>query len=336
MKKFLFSFFAFALIFTLAACGSTGNTGTEPPAPEETSSSSTEGASASQETPNTEESSSAAQMTVPADAEEKSDAETDAPNADAVPGVRVAITIGEQVLYAELDDSQLAKDFVDLLPQTISMSRVGGGREFYGSLNGSLDYDEADMQTTFENGDLAYWFSGNGLCLLYNNQVERPEIESGVIVFGKITSDLSPLYELSDRIEATVTLEETMDNSQSLPETTKITMTAGGIVITAELDNSDTSRAFLETLPRTISMNRYDDREYYGRIEAITENGEVINDFENGDVTYYPAGPSFAVFFAGEERSNQSGLIRMGKVTSDLSAFDGLGDVTEMVIEIAE
>jgi len=55
-------------------------------------------------------------------------------------------------------------------------------------LEGSLDYDEADSQTTFENGEIAYWYSGNGLCLLYNNQVNEPEIDSGTIVLGKITS----------------------------------------------------------------------------------------------------------------------------------------------------
>lgn len=27
------------------------------------------------------------------------------------------------------------------------------------------------------------------------------------------------------------------------------------------------------------------------------EGGESITDFQEGDVTYYPAGPSFAVFF---------------------------------------
>lgn len=121
---------------------------------------------------------------------------------------RISITVGNHTLYANLDDSELAGEFVSLLPQTISMSRVGGGREFYGPLQGSLHYDEADVQTTFENGDVAYWFSGNGLCLLYNNQVEEPEIESGIIVFGQIISDLSVLHELSNSEEMTVALAE--------------------------------------------------------------------------------------------------------------------------------
>lgn len=133
---------------------------------------------------------------------------------------------------------------------------------------------------------------------------------------------------------------EQEDSGQSVEassaEMAEITMTVGDTVITAELTDSETTRAFLETLPRSLTMNRYGEREYYGRIDALSENGEAIPDFENGDVTYYPAGPSFAIFFAGEDSSNQGGLIRMGRVTSDLSVFDTLGDTVEMHITIQE
>lgn len=118
----------------------------------------------------------------------------------------ISIEIGGTTLYAELYDTDLANEFAELLPQTITMQRVGGGREFYGSLTGSLNYDEINSQTTFENGEIAYWYSGNGLCLLYNNQVDEPEVQSGIIILGKITSDYSVLFNLDDRIEVTVAL----------------------------------------------------------------------------------------------------------------------------------
>jgi len=119
---------------------------------------------------------------------------------------KICISIGEKTLYANLDNSKIAQQFVTLLPQTISMQRIGDGREFYGDLDDELDYNEADSQTTFENGDIAYWYSGNGLCLLYNNQVKNPEIQSGIIVFGKITSDLSVFYDFDEDIEVTISL----------------------------------------------------------------------------------------------------------------------------------
>lgn len=139
---------------------------------------------------------------------------------------------------------------------------------------------------------------------------------------------------VSDFVEAH-SLPDTADEPMEEPAATiDIILTAGDTVITATLDNSETTSEFLATLPRTLTMNRYGDREYYGRIEAISENGETIADFENGDVTYYPAGPSFAIFFAGEDRSDQSGLIRIGKITSDLSVFDTLGESVEIQIEL--
>jgi len=42
-------------------------------------------------------------------------------------------------------------------------------------------------------------------------------------------------------------------------------------------------------------------------------------------VTYYTGGPSFELFFAKEGQSSQGNLIRMGKVTSELSLFQQLG-----------
>lgn len=141
---------------------------------------------------------------------------------------------------------------------------------------------------------------------------------------------------VSDSFDMSSTSEIANESIQEPVTTVNITMTVGDAVITATLENSETTREFLLSLPRTLTMNRYGNREYYSRIESISENGESIADFENGDVTYYPAGPSFAIFFAGEERSDQSGLIRMGKITSDLSVFDTLGESVEMQIELAD
>lgn len=118
--------------------------------------------------------------------------------------------------------------------------------------------------------------------------------------------------------------------------TTNITMTFGDTVITAMLDDSETSRAFIERLPMTLTMERYADREYYASIEELPENGEAIEDFENGDVTYYTAGKSLAIFFGNADNSSQGDLIRMGRITSELSLFDGLGDSITVTISLSE
>ncbi len=125
--------------------------------------------------------------------------------------------------------------------------------------------------------------------------------------------------------------------SEMSDDQTEITLTTKNTVITATLDNSQASRGFIATLPRTMSMNRYGDREYYGKVgKSIAENGLKINEYENGDVTYYAAGRSFAIFYAKAGESSQSGLIRKGKITSNLQDFENLDNTVEMKIEVVE
>jgi ketosteroid isomerase-like protein len=117
---------------------------------------------------------------------------------------------------------------------------------------------------------------------------------------------------------------------------TEISMMFGSTKISAVLDDSETSKAFINLLPLTLNMRRYADREYYAAIDALPEEGELIPDFENGDVTYYTAGKSLAIFFGNEENSSQDGLIRMGRITSDLSLFDKMNDSMTVTIDLAE
>lgn len=109
-------------------------------------------------------------------------------------------------------------------------------------------------------------------------------------------------------------IENSSDN-ETKAEQTEIELSFGDTVMTATLDGSETSRAFIEMLPLTLTMNRYADREYYAAIDELPENGEAVEDFENGDVTYYTAGKSLAIFFGNADTSSQNDLIRMGRIT---------------------
>lgn len=183
------------------------------------------------------------------------------------------------------------------------------------------DY-ETDFSSQVQNGEVQ---KGLGL----SNASSYEENELSIVLDEWLTEiGVSLLME-----EKELSLENTIGENTDVVE---LRMTAGEVVITAEVDQSETTQAFLATLPRTLEMNRYGDREYYGRIESIVESGETIEDYENGDVTYYPGGPSFAVFFGDAENSDQGGLIRMGRITSDLTLFEQLGDTEEILIEIVE
>ncbi len=119
-------------------------------------------------------------------------------------------------------------------------------------------------------------------------------------------------------------------------EETGIQLTFGNTIVTAVLDDSETSQAFIEMLPLTLIMHRYADREYYAALDELPENGASIENFENGDVTYYTEGEALAIFFDGADTSFQDGLIRMGRITSPLSLFDAFGENVVVTIALSE
>ena len=142
-------------------------------------------------------------------------------------------------------------------------------------------------------------------------------------------SEIDSVGEPVSSIESAAITEETVDeesNIDGVEKMTSILLDFGDTIVTADLDNSETSQAFIKRLPLTISMSRYADREYYA----------AIPDFENGDITYYTTGSSLAIFFGNAGQSSQDGLIRMGKITSDLSAFEEIGNHVEVTISLAE
>lgn len=118
----------------------------------------------------------------------------------------------------------------------------------------------------------------------------------------------------------------------------RITMRVGDKVITADLNDSPTSRDFIKSLPLTMKMTRWGNREYYGKVAtALSAGGQRHSGFEDGEVSYWAPGGSFAVFFnAKSANQNISDLILMGKITSSLEVFATLDDSVEMRIEAVE
>lgn len=103
-------------------------------------------------------------------------------------------------------------------------------------------------------------------------------------------------------------------------EWTEIILDFDGEQIKGVLDKSETSKEFLSLLPLTLDMTRFYDREYAAGLgdKTLSQSGEAIDDFENGDITYHIARNTLAIFFDKAESSDQGGLIRMGRITSNL------------------
>ncbi|MBS1154743.1 MAG: hypothetical protein H6R07_667 [Proteobacteria bacterium] len=115
--------------------------------------------------------------------------------------------------------------------------------------------------------------------------------------------------------------------------TTPITIRAGKTVLNGTLNDSPTARDFLKSLPVTMKMTRWGEREYYGKVGKPLAAGKSQNGFANGDIAYWVPGGSFAIFFDNRHNPDISDLIVIGKITSDLKAFDGMAESIDMQIE---
>ena len=117
----------------------------------------------------------------------------------------IRITIGEQELDGVLYDSDMARQFIAQLPQTITMSNYGG-REVYGGIDQTITV-EGEGQLRFDNGDITYCPSNNTAAIFYA-QSSRPDLTMTVYPIGKVTSDLSIFPDLPSRVEITFELVE--------------------------------------------------------------------------------------------------------------------------------
>lgn len=115
----------------------------------------------------------------------------------------ILITVEGAQLEGVLYDSDVARQFIAQLPQTISMSNYGG-REVYGGIDQEITV-EGEGQLRFEDGDITYCPSNNTAAIFYS-QSDRPDLTMRVYPVGKVTSDLSIFPDLPSRVEITFEL----------------------------------------------------------------------------------------------------------------------------------
>ncbi len=109
---------------------------------------------------------------------------------------RIVITVGDVEILAELNDSEAAKEFREMLPLTVSMTRMGE-HEYYGGLETPLTHT-ADVQTGYTVGDLAFWTPGDLFAVYFDEPDDAPE---GLMVLGHIISDISVFNNMKDFLE---------------------------------------------------------------------------------------------------------------------------------------
>ena len=78
---------------------------------------------------------------------------------------------------------------------------------------------------------------------------------------------------------------------------TKITITAGDISMTAELNDSPTAQAILQALPLENKANIWGDEIYFSIPVQVDEEPNAKAEVEVGTLAYWPPGNAFCIFY---------------------------------------
>lgn len=109
---------------------------------------------------------------------------------EAAVGTKIRLKVGDKVLSATLIDSETTRDFVSLLPLTLTMNDLFS-REKFARLPRPIS--EGGKRThTYEVGDLIYWSPGPDVAIYYRNDGQRIPAP-GIIVLGKVDSGIDVL-----------------------------------------------------------------------------------------------------------------------------------------------
>ncbi|MDR3340360.1 MAG: hypothetical protein LBT25_09790 [Candidatus Symbiothrix sp.] len=134
-------------------------------------------------------------------------------------GKRLKITVGNTVLLATLIDNEATKDFLSFLPVTVKTNDYTN-REKYWHLSRSLS-TKAELQNTYERGDLGFWLPNNDMALFYRHGTDiEPQSGEGsplagtalpnrrLIVIAKISAGLEVFDRYPGSVESEIELDK--------------------------------------------------------------------------------------------------------------------------------
>jgi hypothetical protein len=99
--------------------------------------------------------------------------------------MKLSIKVGDKTATATLIDNETTRDFVSLLPLTLTMNDLFG-REKFAHLPRAIS-DKGQRRRTYDIGQIVYWSPGPDVAIYYRQDGEEIPA-SGIIVIGKIES----------------------------------------------------------------------------------------------------------------------------------------------------
>lgn len=264
-------------------------------------------------------------------------------NAESGVQTPITLTIGDIVLDAYLNDSAPAQNLVVQLPLTVTLN--DSGNDFCGD-NLNIQYSNENITSGYENGDLAFWPPASNFVIFVSGE-ENSASTDNLVKLGHITSPQEMLDALEGQIEVTIALQEDiaandeantdeniaaesadeMQTDTEGVESMRIRITVGDTEMYATLEDNATTRALLEQMPMTLSMQDLYGREMCYRYGADTLPTDILRSdgYEVGDIAYWPPSGSLVILYAqnGEQFERQ----HLGHIDSGVEVFKTTGDV---------
>jgi hypothetical protein len=113
--------------------------------------------------------------------------------------LKIRLRIENRVLTATLIDNKTARDFISLLPLTLTMDDLFR-REKYGPLPRALS--KGERTRSHEVGDIGYWSPGPDVAIYYRNDREQIP-DPGIILIGKIDSGIEA-FNVAGSVKVTI------------------------------------------------------------------------------------------------------------------------------------
>jgi hypothetical protein len=116
--------------------------------------------------------------------------------------MNINIKIGGKILAATLVNNATARDFLSVLPLSVSMKDLFG-REKYGDLPKALS-EEGPRENGYEVGDIAYWSPDQQFAVFYRQDGESIP-SPGIIPIAKIDGG-AELFNVPGSVRVTIEL----------------------------------------------------------------------------------------------------------------------------------
>ena len=118
--------------------------------------------------------------------------------------MKIRLKVENKVMTATLIESKTSRDFISLLPLTLTMNDLFH-REKFAHLPRAIS-EEGKRTHSYEVGQMVYWSPGPDVAIFYRNDGEKIP-NPGIIVIGKIDSGVAAL-DVAGSVKVTIELHD--------------------------------------------------------------------------------------------------------------------------------